>query len=64
MKSNFAARFRGSIPLLDSVARFRGSIPWLFPWLDSVADSVALPLACPAAGKFSRASSAGGRRCL
>ncbi len=38
------------------------------PWLDSVAVSVAVsvahPLACTAVGKFSRASSAGGRRNL
>jgi len=42
------------------------------PWLNSVADSVAVsvvvsvahPFACPAVGKFSRASSAGGRRYL
>ena len=38
------------------------------PWLDSVAVSVAvsveLQLACPDVGKFSRASSAGGRRNL
>ena len=31
---------------------------------DSVGDSVAISFACPAAGKFSRASSAGGRRHL
>ena len=37
---------------------------YAIPWLDSVAVSVAHPLAYPAVGKFSRASSAGGRRHL
>ena len=36
------------------------AFPWLYPWLDSVSHSFAYP----AAGKFSRASSAGGRRNL
>ena len=40
------------IPWCGSIVRFRGS------------NSVAYPLACPAVGKFSRASSAGGRRHL
>ena len=47
-------------PWLESVARIRGSNPWL----ESVADAVAIQLACLAVGKFSRASSAGGRRNL
>ena len=37
------------------------SFPRLCPWLNSVAVSDALQFACPAVGKFSRASSAGGR---
>ena len=39
---------------------FSRLLTYVFPWLDSVAIS----FACPAVGKFSRASSAGGRRPL
>ena len=42
----------------------RSAFARLFPWLDSVAVFVALLFASPAVGKFSRASSAGGRRRL